>query len=114
MGSIVDNVMNLLMKKLSVVQQKQQKAIMAAITALEQQVLAELNGVVQCWFSMEYEALPGSLLVRVQFGAEEQLNTALPQLLSWQKKLSGLLLKKGMVLKDMRKHLVFTCSGPDQ
>ncbi len=86
---------------------------MAAVTSLEQQALAELAGVVQAWFSMEYEAFPGSLLVRLQFAEQAQLEAAQPQLLLWQKRLSALMLKKGYVLKDLRKHLVFTLSGPD-
>ena len=101
------------MKKLSKVQLKQQAAVMAAVTGLEQQALAELAGVVQAWFSMEYEAFPGSLLVRLQFAEQAQLEAAQPQLLLWQKRLSALMLKKGYVLKDLRKHLVFTFSGPD-
>lgn len=101
------------MKKLSKVQLKQQAAVMAAVTGLEQQALAELAGVVQAWFSMEYEAFPGSLLVRLQFAEQAQLEAAQPQLLLWQKRLSALMLKKGYVLKDLRKHLVFTLSGPD-
>ncbi|EHR41377.1 hypothetical protein [Alishewanella jeotgali] len=101
------------MKKLSKVQLKQQAAVMAAVTSLEQQALAELAGVVQAWFSMEYEAFPGSLLVRLQFAEQAQLEAAQPQLLLWQKRLSALMLKKGFVLKDLRKHLVFTLSGPD-
>lgn len=100
------------MKKLSKVQLKQQAAVMAAVTSLEQQALAELAGVVQAWFSMEYEAFPGSLLVRLQFAEQAQLEAAQPQLLLWQKRLSALMLKKGYVLKDLRKHLVFTLSGP--
>lgn len=86
---------------------------MAAVTSLEQQALAELAGVLQAWFSMEYEAFPGSLLVRLQFTEQAQLEAAQPQLLLWQKRLSALMLKKGYVLKDLRKHLVFTLSGPD-
>ncbi len=86
---------------------------MAAVTSLEQQALAELAGVLQAWFSMEYEAFPGSLLVRLQFAEQAQLEAAQPQLLLWQKRLSALMLKKGYVLKDLRKHLVFTLSGPD-
>ncbi|MCT8127314.1 MAG: hypothetical protein ACK4GU_06930 [Alishewanella aestuarii] len=101
------------MKKLSKVQLKQQAAVMAAVTSLEQQALAELAGVLQAWFSMEYEAFPGSLLVRLQFAEQAQLEAAQPQLLLWQKRLSALMLKKGYVLKDLRKHLVFTLSGPD-
>ena len=86
---------------------------MAAVTSLEQQALAELAGVVQAWFSMEYEAFPGSLLVRLQFAEQAQLEAAQPQLLLWQKRLSALMLKKGYVLKDLRKHLVFTLCGPE-
>lgn len=86
---------------------------MAAVTSLEQQAQAELAGVVQAWFSMEYEAFPGSLLVRLQFAEQAQLEAAQPQLLLWQKRLSALMLKKGYVLKDLRKHLVFTLSGPE-
>ena len=74
----------------------------------------ELPGAVQCWFSMEYEAFPLSLLVRLQFSEQVMLDAAQPQLLAWQKCLSGLLLKKGIVLKDMRKHLVFTLNSPDE
>ena len=101
------------MKKLSKVQLKQQAAVLSAVTALEQQAQAELPAVVQGWFSLEYEAFPGSLLVRLQFADGAGLAAAQPQLLIWQKRLSGLLLKKGIVLKDMRKHLVFTLSSPD-
>ncbi|WP_019677743.1 hypothetical protein [Arsukibacterium perlucidum] len=102
------------MKNLSKVQLKQQAAVMAAVTVLEQQALTELPGTLQCWFSLEYEAFPGSLLVRLQFADEAMLEAAQPQLLTWQKRLSGLMLKKGFVLKDMRKHLVFTLNTPDE
>jgi len=101
------------MKKLSAVQLKQQQAVLAAVTALETQAKNELAGVVQCWFSLEYEAFPGSLLVRVQFNDADALNSATPQLLQWQQLNSRMLLKKGIVLKAMRNHLVFTCDVPD-
>lgn len=101
------------MKKLSAVQLKQQAAVLSAVEALEQQAITELPGTVQGWFSLEYEAFPISLLVRLQFNSEEALACAQPQLLIWQKRFSGLMLKKGVILKDMRKHLVFTCMGPE-
>lgn len=101
------------MKKLSKVQLKQQAAVLDAVTMLEQQALSELSGAVQAWFSLEYEAFPGSLLVRLQFAEQAYLASAQPYLLAWQKRLSGLMLKKGVVLKDMRKHLVFTLNSPD-
>ncbi len=101
------------MKKLSVVQQKQQKAVLAAVTAVEEQALATLAGTVQCWFSMEYEAFPSSLLVRVQLCDDAALSAAQPQLLQWQKALAAQLVKRGIVIKDMRRHLVLTCDSPD-
>jgi hypothetical protein len=101
------------MKKLSAVQLKQQKAVLSAVEALEQQATLELPGFFQGWFSLEYEAFPVSLLVRLQFVSDEALSQAQPHLLLWQKRLSVLMLKKGVILKDMRKHLVFTCMGPE-
>lgn len=101
------------MKKLSIVQKKQQAAVLAAVTALEQQALTELTGAVQSWFSFDYEAFPISLLVRVQFADEAALSAAQPELALWQKRFSGLMLKRGVILKDMRKHLVFTTLSPD-
>ena len=101
------------MKKLSSVQKKQQALVMDVVTTLEQQATQQLGGVQQCWFSMEYNVFPSSLLVRLQFVEQSALDNAQSQLLIWQKKLSVLMLKKGYVLKDMRKHLVFTLSGPD-
>ncbi len=101
------------MKKLSAVQLKQQKAVLSAVEALEQQATLELPGFLQGWFSLEYEAFPVSLLVRLQFTSDETLTQAQPHLLLWQKRFSVLMLKKGVILKDMRKHLVFTCMGPE-
>ncbi len=100
-------------KKLSVVQLKQQKAVLAAVTALEEKAMPVLAGLVQAWFSLEYEAFPGSLLVRLQFADEAALQSAQAQLQPWQLQLSKELLKRGIVLKDMRKHLVMTCQSPD-
>ncbi|WP_143872453.1 hypothetical protein [Catenovulum sediminis] len=101
------------MKKLSKVQIKQQAAVMSAVTQLEEQAFVQLDGVEQCWFSMDYDAFPGSLLVRMQFKTEAECEVATPQLLKWQKRLSARLFKKGILLKDMHKHLVFTLEGPD-
>lgn len=101
------------MKKLSVVQQKQQKAVLAAVTAVEEAALAQVSGMVQCWFSLEYEAFPSSLLVRMQLADQDALAAATPSLLTWQKQLAAQLVKRGIVLKDMRKHLVMTCQSPD-
>jgi hypothetical protein len=101
------------MKKLSKVQLKQQAAVLAVANNIEQQALNELTGMEECWFDMDYDAFPSSILMRLQFKTEADKQAAEPHLLAWQKKLSGLLLKKGILLKDMRKHLEFTVAEDD-
>ena len=56
---------------------------------------------------------PFGFLLCFQFENEQALTAAEPDLLKWQKRLSGAMLKKGVILKDMRKHLIFTLKGPD-
>ncbi|NYR13906.1 hypothetical protein RB215_12005 [Pseudoalteromonas sp. HL-AS2] len=101
------------MKKLSAVQIKQQALVLNIADTLEKQGLAELPGMLQCWFDVQYHLFPGSLLLCFQFDNEQALAAAKPELLKWQKRLSAAMLKKGVVLKDMRKHLVFTLEAPD-
>lgn len=101
------------MKKLSAVQQKQQTLVFSIADKLEEEGRAELNGMMQCWFDVQYHQFPSSLLLRFQFQDEETLSAAEPELKKWQKRLSVALLKKGVVLKDMRRHLIFTLEGPE-
>ncbi|GFD66915.1 hypothetical protein [Alteromonas sp. KUL106] len=102
------------MKKLSAVQQKQQALIINIADSLEAQALEELEGMLQCWFDVLYHQFPGSLLLRFQFESEEALSRATPELKKWQRRLSAALLKKGVVLKDMRRHLTFTTESPEE
>ncbi|KAF7783625.1 hypothetical protein PRUB_a3448 [Pseudoalteromonas rubra] len=102
-----------LMKKLSKVQQKQQALVLTVADAIEEQARAEIPGMVQCWFDVEYHLFPGSLLLCFQFEDQATLDAAKPDLLKWQKRLSAAMLKKGVILKDMRKHLTFTLEGPE-
>ena len=101
------------MKKLSSVQLKQQALVFNIANAIEEQAREELQGMVQCWFDVQYHQFPGSLLLRFQFSDQAALLAAEPELKKWQKRLSGALLKKGVILKDMRRHLVFTLDGPE-
>ena len=104
---------NTTMKKLSKVQEKQQALVLNVADKIEEQGRAELPGMLQCWFDVEYHLFPGSLLMCFQFENQQTLDAAEPDILKWQKRLSGAMLKKGVILKDMRKHLVFTLKGPD-
>lgn len=101
------------MKKLSKVQLKQQALVFSVADKIEAQGREELPGMAQCWFDVEYHHFPGSLLLRFQFENEQALSAAEPELKKWQKRLSAALLKKGVVLKDMRRHLVFTLEEPE-
>jgi len=64
-----------------------------------------------------FKAVDGPLegyCVAIGSSQEDQtLDAANPELLKWQKRLSAAMLKKGVILKDMRRHLVFTLKGPD-
>lgn len=102
------------MKKLSAVQLKQQALVFSVADSLEAQALEELNGMQQCWFDVQYHQFPGSLLLRFQFENEEAVSNAEPELKKWQRKLSAALLRKGVVLKDVRRHLIFTTQGPEE
>ena len=101
------------MKKLSSVQLKQQALLFSVADKIEELGRKELHGMVQCWFDVEYHQFPGSILLRFQFDSEQALSAAEPELRKWQKRLSAALLKKGVILKDMRRHLVFTLEGPE-
>ena len=101
------------MKKLSKVQLKQQALVLDVADKIEAKGRADIPGMLQCWFDVEYHLFPSSLLLCFQFENERALAAAEPDLLKWQKRLSGVMLKKGVILKDMRKHLVFTLKGPD-
>tara|TARA_Y100000588_G_C14256744_1_gene925811 strand:- start:2793 stop:3137 length:345 start_codon:yes stop_codon:yes gene_type:complete len=101
------------MKKLSKVQLKQRALVINVAEALEEQARAEIPGMLQCWFDVEYHLFPGSLLLCFQFENDQALKAAEPHLLKWQKRLSAAMLKKGVILKDMRKHLTFTLKGPE-
>lgn len=101
------------MKTLSAVQRKQQALVFSVADKLEEQGRAELQGMVQCWFDVQYHQFPGSLLLRFQFETEEAMTAAEPELRDWQRRLSASLLKKGVILKDKRRHLVFTTEGPE-
>ena len=62
------------MKKLSKVQQKQQALVLEIADKLEEQARAEIPGMVQCWFDVEYHLFPGSLLLCFQFEDEQHLS----------------------------------------
>lgn len=100
------------MKKLSAVQAKQQALVFSVADTLEAEARDEIPGMVQCWFDVQYHQFPSSLLLRFQFESEQALSAAEPEVKKWQKRLSAALLKKGVILRDKRRHLVFTTEAP--
>ena len=73
------------MKKLSAVQVKQQALVLNVADKIEEQGRAEIPGMLQCWFDVEYHLFPGSLLMCFQFENQQALTAAEPELLKWQK-----------------------------
>jgi hypothetical protein len=102
-------------KKLSVVQLKQQANVLKSLEAVEQLAAPLYPDFVGCWFSLEYEHFPGSLLVRCQFNSEAALAAALEQKLDlyFQKQIHKQLFKCGILVKDIKRHVVLTTLSPD-
>lgn len=102
-------------KKLSVVQLKQQANVLKSLEIVEQAAAALYADFVGCWFSMEFENFPGSLLVRCQFKSEAALAAALEQKLDlyFQKQIHKQLFKCGILIKDIKKHVVLTTLSAD-
>jgi hypothetical protein len=97
-------------KKLSVVQLKQQANVLKSLEVVEQAAAALYADFVGCWFSLEFENFPGSLLVRCQFNSETALAAAQEQKLElyFQKQIHKQLFKCGILIKDIKKHVVLT------
>ena len=102
-------------KKLSVVQLKQQANVLKSLEAVEQLAMSLYPDFVGCWFSMEFEHFPGSLLVRCQFNSEVTLAAALEKKLDlyFQKQIHKQLFKCGILIKDIKKHVVLTTLSAD-
>ncbi len=102
-------------QKLRVAQQKQQANVLKSLEAVEQAATALYADFVGCWFSLEYENFPGSLLVRCQFNSEAALAAALEQKLDlyFQKQIHKQLFKCGILVKDIKKHVVLTTLSAD-
>ncbi|WP_127019661.1 hypothetical protein [Rheinheimera mangrovi] len=102
-------------KKLSVVQLKQQANVLKSLEAVEELAMPLYPDFVGCWFSLEYEHFPGSLLVRCQFNSEAALAAALEQKLDlyFQKQIHKQLFKCGILVKDIKRHVVLTTLSPD-
>lgn len=74
---------NTTMKKLSKVQEKQQALVLNVADKIEEQGRAELTGMLQCWFDVEYHLFLGSLLMCFQFENQQALDAAEPDILKW-------------------------------
>jgi hypothetical protein len=97
-------------KKLSVVQLKQQANVLKSLETVEQAAMVLYPDFVGCWFSLEYENFPGSLLVRCQFNSGAALAQAQQQKLDlyFQKQIHKELFKRGILIKDIKRHVVLT------
>jgi hypothetical protein len=93
--------------KMSKTIRKMNDKLVAAIKTVNDQATEELTGFVKLEHTVQFDLFPGSLLVNCYFENQQQLESSMKLEKEYQKKLQKLLLKQGIVLKDMKQNLKF-------
>lgn len=94
-------------KKLSKTTQKLNIKLLDVLAEIRQHAQSSLSGFVNLDHLVQFESFPGSLLVSCYFKHESNLIIAKNEEKRFQRKLHGLLLKKGIVLKKPQQNLRF-------
>lgn len=81
--------------------------LVAVIKTVNDQASEELTGFVTLEHTVQFDLFPGSLLVNCYFENQQQLESSMKLEKEYQKKLQKLLLKQGIVLKDVKQNLKF-------
>ncbi|MFT6261113.1 MAG: hypothetical protein ACJAYK_002227 [Crocinitomicaceae bacterium] len=93
--------------KMSKTIRKMNDKLVAAIKTVNDQATEELTGFVKLEHTVQFDLFPGSLLVNCYFENQQQLESSMKLEKEYQKKLQKLLLKQGIVLKDVKQNLKF-------
>jgi hypothetical protein len=93
--------------KMSKTIRKMNDKLVAAIKTVNDQATEELTGFVKLEHTVQFDLFPSSLLVNCYFENQQQLESSMKLEKEYQKKLQKLLLKQGIVLKDMKQNLKF-------
>ncbi len=81
--------------------------LLGAIKTLNDQAAEELDGLTRLDHTVKFDLFPGSLLVNCHFESQAALEKNMNAEKEFQKKLQKLLLKQGIVLKDVKQNLKF-------
>jgi hypothetical protein len=93
--------------KMSKTMRKMNDKLVAAIKTVNDQASEELTGFVKLEHTVQFDLFPGSLLVNCYFENQQQLESSMKLEKEYQKKLQKVLLKQGIVLKDVKQNLKF-------
>ena len=93
--------------KISKTIRKLNDKLAASIQTINALASEELEGFVKLDHSIQFDLFPGSLLVSCYFESHDHLDKAMKFEKKYQKKLSILLLKHGIKLKDAKQNLKF-------
>jgi len=81
--------------------------LLAAVKTINGLATEELTGFTNLEHSVQFDLFPGSLLVTCYFEDQAALEKNMSSEKVFQKKLQKLLLKQGIVLKDVKQNLKF-------
>lgn len=82
--------------------------LLGALKTLNDFAAEELDGYTKLEHTVAFDLFPGSLLVTCYFEDQESLDKNMSEQKILQKKLQKLLLKQGIVLKDVKQNLIFS------
>ena len=93
--------------KMSKTIRKMNDKLLGVINTINEQATEELTGFVKLEHTVQFDLFPGSLLVNCYFESHDALDKNMSNEKVFQKKLLKLLLKQGIVLKDVKQNLKF-------
>lgn len=82
--------------------------LLGAIKTLSDFADKELEGFIKLDHAVQFDLFPGSLVVTCYFESQAALDKNMSAQKKIQKKLQILLLKQGIVLKDVKQNLIFS------
>jgi hypothetical protein len=94
--------------KMSKTMRKMNAKLEGAIKKVNDLAIQELAGFSKLEHIVKFDLFPGSLLVTCYFESQQQLEVSMKLEKEYQKKLQKLLLKQGIVLKDVKQNLKFS------
>ena len=94
--------------KMSKTVRRMNDKLLGALKTLSVFASEELSGFTKLEHTVAFDLFPGSLVVTCYFTDQDALDKNMCEQKTVQKKLQRLLLKQGIVLKDVKQNLIFS------